>query len=490
MITDAMTTERLPHLATPLTARSSMRASKTSVGLCAFALALTLLFAGGIGPGSIQMLQFVVSSMLLLLILSLVILVSKGGRLSQHMGYLMMLFGAVYWFVAPSLMISLQSDYSITSRYGMMVHPKSISTACAYMTLFVTSSVWVYWLCLPRAVACGLRTEGDRDANRIHLLILALFLAGFIPYILFGGEIEYVIKSILAGRTTRPPWKAGALGDERSAVYYLSRSGMVAAASFAGSWAFLSTKSRLRLPLLGIFFVTCVLVYFDGGTRSWLALTAVPVLLTWATRTLKNRITLSHLCIFFVAVLALQLTFEFARVSRNRGWHLSNIQYIDPWQREFDNDFVSELAVAIELVPRRHDYFMLGDFWAFISHPVPRFLWREKPTSPILVYYNDAVFFGLFAGRGNKLPSHLGQFHMSFGWAGIVLLGSIAGVVGAYATGLMRSGFVPFVHLGAALATWWFIMGRGVYPGWTYVLLFTWILAVFGFRRKHQVRPA
>ncbi len=455
---------------------------QSSIAVAAGMFALVTICVGGLGPASPRLLLGLTSTLLFALSLGLIVLLAYRQALARHIGYLMMLFGIFYWFLSPAFLMSLQSDADVGDRYGMMLRPQSIATACSYVAIYLLSSVMVYWWVHGVMESWVERTSQVEVSEKLYLGILALFLAGFIPYLLFGGSIESILQTILAGRSRTPDWKAGALGDERSAIYYLSRSGMVAAAGFAGSWALLSRVRSPRLALIGMFVVTTIIVFFDGGTRSWVALTIMPAFLAWFALTMNRNVTLGRLLTFALIICAIQLSFEAARASRNRGWNLDRVKTVDVAKRHFDNDFFTDLAVSVDLVPRRHHYFHLGDLWAFVTHPIPRFIWDDKPISPVLIYYNDSVHSGLLGKRGNKLPSHLGQFHMSFGFMGVLAMGLLSGLISAWSSSLMCSRFVGFGHFGALLATWWFLMTRGLYPGWIYVVLFAGLILALGFR--------
>ena len=113
-----------------------------------------------------------------------------------------------------------------------------------------------------------------------------------IPYLLFTDSLTQIISSLLAGRTEIRPWKSeGPLGNYKSAVYYFCVSGFVAAGGFAGTWGAMVERSEgLRRIYLSIFAMTAVVMYFDGGTRSWVALAVVPTILAWFARTLPEPI--------------------------------------------------------------------------------------------------------------------------------------------------------------------------------------------------------
>ncbi len=332
---------------------------------------------------------------------------------------------------------------------------------------------------------CGHRRSEPQKSGSLRNCtssVLVLFLAGFIPYLLFGGSIRKhhsydtcrkvqdagLESGSIGGRALgdllpQPFRHGGRVGLRRNLG--ISLAGELPAAVFIGSIL------RYR-----------ALVFFDGGTRSWVALAVLPTFLAWFATTMNRHMTLGRIVVFVLILCGLQLSFEIARASRNKGWAVDRVKTIDTSKRHFDNDFFTDLAVSVDLVPKRHPYFHFGDMWAFVTHPVPRFLWSDKPISPLLLYYNDAVHTGLLGKRGNKLPSHLGQFHMSFGLFGVVAMGLLSGLIAAFASTMMSSKFVGLSHFGGLLATWWFLMARGLYPGWIYVVLFAWLILLFGFR--------
>lgn len=443
---------------------------------------LTLLLCGITGS-STDGVQIAMSTAIVLAMAIQVVLLARRQLLSAHIGFLMMLFGVFYWFVAPAFFIAI-GDSKVGDRYSLSVSPTAILQGCLHVSLYFATSVITYWCIFNRVLARYQRAERPYKLDKFYLMIFGLFVAGLMPYIIFGGGLENIIQALMSARSTHRPWKAaGALGDQRSALYYLSLSGMVAAGGFAGTWAILQPEAKLRIPMLTIFGITGILVFLDGGTRSWVALACIPAVLAWIGTTMRHHFTLGKIAMIALLICVVQLAFEAAREARSTGWRWSELTAIDFSERKFDNDFFTDVALSADLVPRRHEYFAMGDVWAFFSHPVPRFLWSDKPVSPILVYYNDAVHASFLRGKkGNKLPSHIGQFYMSFGMAGVVIVGILSGVIGAISSAMIVSRFTGLCHLGALLSVWWFLMSRGVYPGWTYAVLFAWLIVRFGFR--------
>lgn len=463
-----------------------------SIAAAFFCLAMSMLVSEAIGSVTPSTGLLYSSTLIVITLIGLVGLVlTQPGIAGKHVAYLILLLGVFYWFASPALGYALSADRYVGDRYRIHVSRESLAKSCTYIALFLTMSVVTYWLVFPRISSRINSRQLARTPVGLPYILLGLFLCGMIPYLLFTDNLTHIISSLLAGRTEVRPWKSeGPLGNYKSAVYYFCVSGFVAAGGFAGTWGAMMERSEgLRRIYLGIFALTATVMYFDGGTRSWVALAVIPTVLAWFARTLQSRLTIGRVAFLLGLVCAVQMSFEVARAARHRGWSRDNLQHVNLSRRHFDNDFFTDLAIAVELVPREHGYFYTDDLFAFVTHPIPRFVWRNKPVSSILVFYNDRVHKGYFKKKsGNKLPSSIGQFYMSGGTLGVMLLGILAGLISATASGLIRANHMGLCHFGSLMAVWWFLMSRGVYPGWTYPLFFNWIILIVGFRSVR--RPA
>ncbi len=472
---------------TRLSSDRSLPVPIVSIAAAIICLAMSMLVSESIGTVTPSTSLLYSSSLIIFTLVTLVsLIILQPGSAGNHVGYLILLLGVFYWFASPALGYAFSPDRYVGDRYRIHVSRESLARSCTYITVVITMSVATYWLVYPKVSSRINSRQLARTPVGLPYILIGLFLFGMVPYLLFTDNVSHIISSLLAGRTEIRPWKSdGPLGNYKSAVYYFCVSGFVAAGGFAGTWGLLMERSAgLRRIYLGIFAVTAIVMYFDGGTRSWVALAVVPTTVAWFARTLQNRLTIGRVVFFLGVICAVQIAFEVARAARHRGWSRENLQHVNLTTRHFDNDFFSDLAVAVELVPREHNYFYTDDLVAFVTHPIPRFVWRNKPISSILVFYNDRVHRGYFKKKsGNKLPSSIGQFYMSGGTLGVVLLGIFSGFIGAYASGLIRANHMGLCHFGSLIAVWWFLMSRGVYPGWTYPLLFNWIILMVGFRR-------
>jgi hypothetical protein len=446
---------------------------------------MTLLVMGSYG--TVPRLPILITSVVICAqTVGLVQLTARHGSLGLHIGYLMMLFGTCYWFALPATVFGVTSERHVGDRYEMSVSQHAIRGACMSISVYHCASVICYWISIGGLARRARRWKLAMAGGQFYLLLFGLFLLGFLPFMLYGGTWKEILQQLLQGRSATHSWKAdGALGDQRSALYYLCVSGFVGAGGLAGTWAALQPACFMRKTLLGMYLIAGLVVFLDGGTRSWIALAWLPTILAWIAVTVRQNLTLTRVAACLLAIAMVQFIFETARAWRSVGWSLDRIFSTDLSKLHFDNDSFTDVAMSHEFVPRSHHYFGFGDVWAFVSHPIPRFLWKNKPVSPILMFYNDKVYHGFLGNRGNKLPSHIGQAHMSFGATGVVLLGALSGYLSALASVLMGSQATSRLHLGALVAVWWFLMARGIYPGWTYPIVFVIVVLFFGFRYFH-----
>ncbi len=116
-----------------------------SIGLTIAVFSLVLLAIGGLGPAAARPLLAVTSAMLFLLSVGLVLILANQQTLARHIGYLVMLFGVTYWFLSPAFFMALDSEVQVGDRYGMMLRPQSITTACIYLAIYLLFSVVTYW---------------------------------------------------------------------------------------------------------------------------------------------------------------------------------------------------------------------------------------------------------------------------------------------------------------------------------------------------------
>ncbi|MBE7544505.1 MAG: oligosaccharide repeat unit polymerase [Bryobacteraceae bacterium] len=167
---------------------------------------------------------------------------------------------------------------------------------------------------------------------------------------------------------------------------------------------------------------------FFSGTRHLLVYLFAPM----AVYGFRRKVVGERKAMFTAFLLVLLLLASVAQFAyRSRGWSsemsASTLHEIlsKPQTGQFE-----ALLFALDLVPGRHDYFLEPMTPYFLVHPIPRALWRDKPTPQSWTYYNDTWRKG---AAFNVTPSVIGQYHINYGILGVIMIGLWIGVVVALA---------------------------------------------------------
>ena len=156
-------------------------------------------------------------------------------------------------------------------------------------------------------------------------------------------------------------------------------------------------------------------------------------------------------------------------------------------------DFFKETVLSILAVPQYHDYFHESVILQFLVAPIPRFLWLEKPASEMIWFYTLFRWkVDIFATGGNILPGIVGQFYMSWGWWGIILigffLGYVTGKIDLIFFGKNNTNNIYFRALGILFLVWVFISFRLISPGLLYPIIIFGISVIMS-RYKSRAFP-
>jgi len=136
-------------------------------------------------------------------------------------------------------------------------------------------------------------------------------------------------------------------------------------------------------------------------------------------RALRN-VWLAAACVAFFGILVLQFGL------RSTGWTALGSVTVDPVSTVNMTGMFSALLFALYLVPATRGHFFEVPESYFLVHWIPRSYWAGKPAMVSWEYYNaawtqDAPF--------NVTPSVIGQYHLNFGFAGIVYIGLLLGLL-------------------------------------------------------------
>jgi oligosaccharide repeat unit polymerase len=276
------------------------------------------------------------------------------------------------------------------------------------------------------------------------------------------------------------PWSfTSNLGNTSSAFVYIAQSAMVAGACLL--WAITWDKRLKRIPRMlagSIALLTSVIIYFDQGTRSITALVILPVLLLvsieiWRRSQKQMLIWIAIVAVVAVFVLQFQLFF---RSSYTRA-STSDLLLADWTTFGGTSDYFAETLFAVQIVPAYHDFFHESVIEQFVVSPIPRFIWPDKPATQVVWFYSLLRWgVDIYQTGGNTFPGIVGQYYMSWGWLGPIIIGLMLGwVTGRTDTFLERQDFQKNLYgviVALMLTVWLFISFRVLSPGFFYPVLF------------------
>lgn len=238
----------------------------------------------------------------------------------------------------------------------------------------------------------------------------------FIPLALsYGLNFANLVDGLIASRSGSGPEV-----EDVGFYHYLYFAGMYGAGLFLLDFLFSRSLHSFWVFLCaGI----TTLPFILGGTRHLWLYVALPICVAMLRR-YGGRITLGRI-VSFAAVALLVLSILHAQLLlREIGWlNIEKISQRDVVITGATGQF-SALMYAQYLVPEIHDYFYESAEYYFIVHWIPRRFWPDKPVMPSWSYYNDSYTQG---GAFNVTPSVIGQFHMNWGWPGIIYIGLVLG---------------------------------------------------------------
>jgi hypothetical protein len=218
-------------------------------------------------------------------------------------------------------------------------------------------------------------------------------------------------------------------------------------------------------------------VYFDNGTRSLTALIIGPVLIlvlldAWRRSPVRAVAVGLALGAGLFAILQFQMLYRSDVTSTSIAEHF----FSNALTFGGGSDFFRETLLAVRLVPSEHEFWHESVFVQFVTAPVPRFLWPDKPIPELVWFYSLHRWnVDIYTTGGNALPGIVGQYYMSWDWWGVLLCGAGFGAAGAAVD-------VPLGRLDPRrdayraggwimLLVWLFLSYRLLSPGFVYPVL-------------------
>ena len=258
------------------------------------------------------------------------------------------------------------------------------------------------------------------------LLGLSLILCAFLPLaIYYNFDIEKIATALIAGR-------AGTDfdGPEPGLAQHVATFGIYGASLFFVYALKARTWRRLWWLLLGM---VAALPFVSAGSRHMWLYIALPSLLI-ILRGFKGGADKYRWFSLAAAVLIVLLVAQLQFAYRSVGWDEVGSGSVSNLSELNSNGQFTALLFAEHLVPNEHGYFREPPELYFLIHWIPRQLWPDKPIMESWTFYNDSYVQG---AAFNVTPSVIGQFHMSWGMAGVIFIGAWLGLLAMFADRLL-----------------------------------------------------
>ena len=351
-----------------------------------------------------------------------------------NVGRLIFDVAMLFWFALPALSVAVSGDqWNGRAIRHLAIDNSHARSAFLAIGLFYAVFSVAYALPLPRPlrrVAHRLSGRGHDLSTRqwVRLLSWAAALS-FAFYVFEAGSPAGAVRIALQSRTAETPWASeGNLGTGLTPFHYAATSALVVAAAAAACLAVQRrVRGTARGAMLALFLLSTLWLALESGTRSTLIQAAAPpvvFLLVTAHRRLPTTTLLRYGAI---TVLVLGLVLGASALSIYRGGaELTRA----PSLVGSDNDFFTVTAFSIAIHEAEDRYVPNRTVLQIASGPIPRVLWKGKPQPVAAALYTQWDRGVDYAEQGgNSLPSLVGQYYLTRGWWGVLLVGFSLGVI-------------------------------------------------------------
>jgi hypothetical protein len=353
--------------------------------------------------------------------LALLVIVARESLQTRTLGKSCLVAGTFVFYWVEAIALAWQSNpFSVSEGFPInasQFDQELISQALVYVTLFQ----------LLLFVGYSIRLRGTRLVNffvcRVDSLSFDRWIVGFLlavcavlPLLIYY-EFDYdkIVMALLASRS-------GGNFDapEPGLSQHLALFGLFGASLFFVYALKTNTWRRLWWLVLG---VMAALPFVSGGTRHLWLYISLPSLLI-VLRGFKGKLDRFRLVGLAATALLIIVVAQAQFTYRTIGW--SEIGNATPESLAAINNTgqFTALLFAQHLVPHEHPYFREFMEPYFIIHWIPRQVWADKPIMESWAYYNESYVEG---GAYNVTPSVIGQYHLNWGFPGVIFIGAWLG---------------------------------------------------------------
>ena len=420
----------------------------------------------------------------------------KDGLNIGNYGSISFILGFIVWYSYPAFVTFFFPSYQLDIKYTKFIDKEIYLLGIVYISVFLTSGVLASFLFNPYKYSKFkfIQFVSNRETNPRIIIIfaLSLFSLGIMSYFYWESNFMEIISDIIESRAIEKPWlQSSNLGDAISPFSFAISSAMVSATFLM--WTFtIDKRASMILRAFGglVALLSTLIIYFDQGTRAIFLMIIIPAVAVKITL-IKRESSSASILLFLLFI-----TFIFFAVQFQALYRASFSREFLP-ELFFEKflilggtiDYFKETLFAISLVPDYHDYFKESALLHFIISPIPRIIWPDKPASELVWFY---TFFrwniDIYTQSGNVLPGIIGQYYMSWGWLGPIIIGAILGVLTKYLDLILSKINIendPYKFaLGIFMSVWIIISYRLLSPAFFYPIVMSYVIIFFSSQRK------
>jgi oligosaccharide repeat unit polymerase len=420
----------------------------------------------------------------------------KGLSEGKNLASTIVLFGILLWYLYPALIYAVfNGGEEYTSIFNKRFELFQLNMSLFLIGIFICS--FLIFSGFNREYSQVNKIRIYENTKNIPLLAIIAAIIGVTPILASGLSFEAISEALILGRNADKPWiHTENIGNETSGIKFLLTCSCWAGVMFLITYTMHAKDAGYKKAIIGIFaFFLFLFLSVDSGTRSLSMLALLPsicislILISGKNKNTKLITFFVPISIIILALMQLQL---FIRKGTFAGGGdidlLSDLLLLGG-----SIDYFKETLYSVMLVPDLHDYFLEFNVFYFITFIIPRFIWPNKPVTNIVWFYTmERWGHDLFFDVGNIFPGLVGQYYMSFGVIGPVLIGGIFAYIAQVADKKIflakSSGALFSLAVYLMYAIWLFVSFRFFSPGFLFPVLIAHIILMITNRKYINVK--
>jgi len=408
---------------------------------------------------------------------------------TRNVAFLLVITGVIFWYCYSNAMAAI-FEPSRCLDWTTCFLPEEIVITFLYVCSFIGVFSIAYGIFRYHITDGGYnstntqRGSEKRDTVWLDVIGFVAIAIGLLPILASGLSFNELLAYAFLGRAVEKVWlPTSNLGNEGSALLWGARLMLISGLTLTFSRLLTSPRSLAKnvLPFIA-WFIPFLFQAFDTGTRYITLSILLPGLILKYLQLGKGIRITGVVAVFAGLILfsQLQLIYRYEGI-RAMDYELPYFQLVT---LAGSTDFYHETTNALRLHKELGTATLDNDVMIFATFLVPRSIWPDKPVPEAVQQY---TYFrwgqDILQEAGNVFPGLIGQYILSFGASGPILIGLVFGLFAAiidrrlnanihfsvtstlpalcYAVGLFLSFryFSPgyfvaplFVHLGVSLA--------------------------------------